>query len=155
VALRQPIVPLPAQPADDVADDDSVHDNANLLGSNARGHGLGQHGRSPPVLGARCVIPTEDDFPGKPELSIPRFDGEGDVEDYLTWELKINTLWFFHAYTEDKKIKLASLEFDGYALRWWDNILKQRRAAREQLRWWKSCKLILYPPIICVQFLMD
>jgi hypothetical protein len=31
-ALRQPIVPLPVQPAADFADDDSVHDNANLLG---------------------------------------------------------------------------------------------------------------------------
>jgi hypothetical protein len=24
---------------------------------------------------------------------------------------------------EDKKIKFASSEFDGYALRWWDNIV--------------------------------
>jgi hypothetical protein len=42
-----------------------------------------------------------------------------------------------HAYTEDKKIKLAFSEFDGYALHWWDNILTQRRAAHELpvLRW--------------------
>jgi hypothetical protein len=68
---------------------------------------------------------------------IPRFDGEGDVEDYLTWELKIDDLWRLHAYTKDKKIKLASSEFDGYALCWWDNILTQRRAAHELpvLRW--------------------
>jgi hypothetical protein len=28
--------------------------------------------------------------------------------------------------TEDRKIKLASLEFDGYALLWWDNIVQSR-----------------------------
>jgi hypothetical protein len=35
------------------------------------------------------------------------------VEDYLTWELRIETLWRFHAYTKDKKVRLASSEFDG------------------------------------------
>jgi hypothetical protein len=68
---------------------------------------------------------------GKPKFSIPRFDGKGDVEDYLTRELRIETLWCLHAYAEDKKVKLASLEFDGYALRWWDNLIRQRRGARE------------------------
>jgi hypothetical protein len=53
------------------------------------------------------------------------------VEDYLTWELRIKTLWRLHASIEDKKVRLVSSEFDSYALRWWDNILKQRRAARE------------------------
>jgi hypothetical protein len=40
------------------------------------------------------------------------------------WSL--HTTGRLHAYTKDKKIKLASSEFDGYALRWWDNILSQR-----------------------------
>jgi hypothetical protein len=48
---------------------------------------------------------------GKPKFSIPRFEGGTDVEEYLTWELKIDTLWRLHDYTEDRKIKLASSEF--------------------------------------------
>jgi hypothetical protein len=80
--LRAPVGPPPVQPADEFADDDSVHDSANLLGPNARGHGLGHQGRPPPVLGARRVIPTKDDYLGKPKFSIPRFHGEGHVEDY-------------------------------------------------------------------------
>jgi hypothetical protein len=35
--------------------------------------------------------------------------------------------WHLHDYTKDKKIKLASSEFDGYALRWWDSIVRERR----------------------------
>jgi hypothetical protein len=50
--LRRPIAPPLVQPADELADDDSVHDNANLLGPNGCGRGLGQQGRLPPVLGA-------------------------------------------------------------------------------------------------------
>jgi hypothetical protein len=36
-------------------------------------------------------------------------------------------LWHLHDYTEVKKIKLASSEFDGYALHWWDSIVRERR----------------------------
>jgi hypothetical protein len=98
-ALYHPFAPPLVQPADDFANDDSVHDNSNLLGPNAPRRGLGQHGRSPPVHGTQHVLPAKDDFLGKPNFSIPRFYGEGDVEDYLTWEFKIETLWRLHAYT--------------------------------------------------------
>jgi hypothetical protein len=81
-ALRQPVAPPLVQPTDELADDDSVHDNANLLGPNGRGHGLGQQGRLPPFLGARRAIPAEDDYLGKPKFLIPCFYDEGDVEDY-------------------------------------------------------------------------
>jgi hypothetical protein len=69
--LRQPVAPPLVQPVDELADDDSVHDNANLLGPNGCGHGLGQQGRLPPALGARRVIPAEDDYLGKPKFLIP------------------------------------------------------------------------------------
>jgi hypothetical protein len=36
-----------------------------------------------------------------------------------------------HEYIEDRKIKLASSEFDGYALLWWDNIVQSRLEARD------------------------
>jgi hypothetical protein len=53
------------------------------------------------------------------------------VEEYLNWELKVEKLWRMHEYTEDRKIKLASSELDGYALLWWDNIVQSRLEARE------------------------
>ncbi|XP_024317367.1 uncharacterized protein LOC104582174 [Brachypodium distachyon] len=69
----------------------------------------------------------DDDGLGKPKFSIPKFEGSTDVEEYLIWELKIEKFWRLHEYTEDRKIKLASSEFDGYALRWWDNIVRTRQ----------------------------
>ncbi|KAK1682570.1 hypothetical protein QYE76_043418 [Lolium multiflorum] len=84
------------------------------VGRANRGHGFAE-------LGARRVPPQpQDDGLGKPKFSIPKFEGGVDAEEYLTWELKIEKLWRLHDYTEDRKVKLASSEFDGYALRWWD-----------------------------------
>ncbi|KAK1601193.1 hypothetical protein QYE76_016777 [Lolium multiflorum] len=74
-----------------------------------------------------------DEVPGR---------GEADVEEYLTWELKIEKLWNLHPnYTEDRKIKLASSEFDGYALRWWDALVRNRQEDGEQpIVTWRAMK---------------
>ena len=72
---------------EDFDDADSVHDNDDQL-VNGRGRGIGQ-GRGcgfVPVHARRVAQPQEDDALGKPRFSIPSFDGQGDVEDYLTWE---------------------------------------------------------------------
>jgi hypothetical protein len=61
-ALRQPVGPPLVQPADELADDGSIHDNTNLLGPNGCGRVLGQQGWLPPFLGVRRVIPAEDYF---------------------------------------------------------------------------------------------
>ena len=79
------------------------------------------------VLDFGAALPNrEDDGLGKPKFSIPKFEGSPDVEEYLTWELKIEKLWRMHDYTEERKIKLASSEFDGYALGWWDHVVRTR-----------------------------
>ncbi|KAK1594300.1 hypothetical protein QYE76_017694 [Lolium multiflorum] len=54
----------------------------------------------------------------------------------------IEKLWSLHPhYTEDRKIKLASSEFDGYALRWWDAFVRNRDEDGEQpIRTWRAMK---------------
>ena len=119
------------RPQEHHVDDDSAHgDNEHMLGNAGRGRGaLGQPRHL--HMGARRVPREDDDGLGRPKLSIPRFEGTTDVEEYLTWELKIEKLWRLHDYSEDKKVKLASAEFDGYALRWWDNLVTNRRDDHE------------------------
>src|SRR3954464_3521156 len=68
---------------------------------------------------------------GKLKFSIPRFEGSVDVKEFLNWELKMEQLWHLHDFTEDKKIKLASSEFDGYALLWWNGLVSTRREAND------------------------
>jgi hypothetical protein len=68
----------------------------------------------------------DEDGLGKPKFTMPKFVGSTDVEEYLNWELKVEKLWRMHEYIEDKKIKLASSEFDDYSLIWWDNLVQSR-----------------------------
>jgi hypothetical protein len=63
----------------------------------------------------------EDRF-GKLEFTMPKFDGGSDLEAYFTWELKVDKIFRLHNYTEQKKLAMTSLEFDGYALIWWEQL---------------------------------
>ncbi|KAK1645301.1 hypothetical protein QYE76_063106 [Lolium multiflorum] len=94
--------------------------------------GRGERPRGWAPLGRHRGLDDEDGL-GKPKFSIPKFDGGADVEEYLTWELKIEKLRSLHPnYIEDRNIKLASSEFDSYALRWWDALVRNRQADGEQ-----------------------
>ena len=139
----------------DHGDDDSVHgDNEHMMGNNGHGRGVPGQGRQPPHMAARRVPLQEDDGLGKPKFSIPKFEGSPDVEEYLTWELKIEKLWRLHDYTEDRKVKLASSEFDGYALRWWDSIMSNRRDDNElPVLTWREMKAIMRARFVPTNYL--
>jgi hypothetical protein len=49
---------------------------------------------------------------------MPKFEGGSDPEAYLTWELKVDKNFCVHNYSKQKKMAMAALEFDGYALIW-------------------------------------
>src|SRR3954469_15842572 len=86
----------------------------------------------------------QEDGLGKPKFSLPKFEGSNDVEEYLIWELKIEKLWRLHEYTEDRKIKLTSSEFDGYALRWWDNLVRTRQEEGDPpIITWRTMKQVM------------
>jgi len=50
------------------------------------------------------------------KLNIPPFQGKSDPEAYWEWEMKIEQLFACHNYTEDKKMKVATMEFTDYAI---------------------------------------
>ncbi|KAK1647283.1 hypothetical protein QYE76_065088 [Lolium multiflorum] len=105
-------------------------------------HGRGDRPRGWAPLGRPGRGLDEEDGLGKPKFSIPKFEGGADIEEYLTWDLKIEKLWNLHPnYTEDRKIKLASSKFDGYALRWWDALVRNRREDGEPpIITWRAMK---------------
>jgi hypothetical protein len=51
-------------------------------------------------------------------FTMPKFD------DYFTWELKVEKIFHLHNYSEEKKLAMASLKFEGYALIWWEHLLR-------------------------------
>ncbi|KAK1619308.1 hypothetical protein QYE76_024825 [Lolium multiflorum] len=134
--MRLGIENLTAQQQQD--EDPELQDDTH----NARGAPRGNRPRGWAPLDRHGRGHDEEDGLGKPKFSIPKFEGGADVEEYLTWELKIEKLWNLHPnYTEDKKIKLASSEFDGYALHWWDAFVRNRNEDGEQpIRTWHAMK---------------
>ena len=59
--------------------------------------------------------PNEEKF-GKLKFSMPKFEGTSDPDAYLTWELKVEKIFPMHIYSEEKKVHMAALDFDGYAI---------------------------------------
>ena len=55
----------------------------------------------------------------EPKLNLPKFSGGGHVEEYLEWEMKVDHIFMCNHLEEERKIALASMEFEGYAMMWW------------------------------------
>ena len=59
---------------------------------------------------------------------MPKFNGGNDPEEYLSWALNIDKIFRLHNYEEEKKIAMASLEFQDYVLIWWEQVIERREA---------------------------
>jgi hypothetical protein len=73
-------------------------------------------------VGQAARVPVDDGF-GRVMISIPPFSGSGTPEDYLEWEMHMNHIFAAHQFSEDKKLQLPAMEFSGYVLIWWTQIL--------------------------------
>jgi len=53
------------------------------------------------------------------KVELPHFYGKEDVETYLYWEMKVEQLFACNHVSEEKKVPLATLSFQGDAMYWW------------------------------------
>lgn len=58
---------------------------------------------------------------------MPKFSDGTDPEEYLSWVLKVDKVFLMHNYPEAKKIDMAFLEFEDYALKWWEQVQNLQR----------------------------
>ena len=70
---------------------------------------------------------NKDNNIGTIKMKIPSFQGKSDPEAYLEWEKKVDHVFKCHNYSEEKKVKLAVVEFTNYASVWWDQSKKEWR----------------------------
>jgi hypothetical protein len=96
----------------------------------------------------------EDGKFGKLKFTMPKFKGEDDVEAYLSWALKVDKIFRVHNYSEEKKVAMASLEFEDYANVWWEQVVQLREENLQRpIATWEEMKSemqsALYPPITC------
>ena len=86
----------------------------------------------------------EDNNLGNIKMKIPSFQGKNDLEAYLEWERKVELVFDCHHYSENKKVKLAVLEFSDYAIVWWDQLVLNKRRNREpSVETWEEMKKVM------------
>ncbi|XP_058006767.1 uncharacterized protein LOC131182135 [Hevea brasiliensis] len=78
------------------------------------------------------------------KMKIPPFQGKANPDAYLEWERKVDLIFDCHNYSEEKKVKLAVVEFTDYAIVWWDQLLtKRRRNGMRGVETWDEMKQIM------------
>ena len=96
------------------------------------------------MIRSKEVGGREDNNLGSVMMKIPPFQGRADPETYLEWERKVELVFDCHNYSEQKKVRLASIQFSDYALIWWEQLVMNRRLNRERLiESWAEMKVVM------------
>ena len=75
---------------------------------------------------------------------MTKFTGSNDTEEYISWALKVDKIFRLRNYEEEKKITMASLEFQDYLLIWWEQVIEHLAARCEPpITTWAQMKDIM------------
>ena len=78
------------------------------------------------------------------KIKMPPFTEKNDFDAYLEWEQKVKMIFNCHKYSDEKKVQLATLEFSGYALIWWNELVMNRRRMGElPIGTWEDMRRIM------------
>lgn len=90
------------------------------------------------------------------KMKIPEFQGKSDPEVYLEWEKKVDLIFDCNNYSEDKKVKLAAIEFTEYAIVWWDQVVTNRRRYGERpISSWNEMKALMRKRFVPSHYFRD
>jgi hypothetical protein len=105
--------------------------------------------------GLRWRDGTDGDL-GNIKMKIPSFQGKNDPEAYLEWEKKVELIFECHNYSEEKKVKLAVIEFTDYAIIWWDQLVMNRRRNHERaIETWEEMRAIMRRRLVPSHYYRD
>ena len=54
------------------------------------------------------------------KLRIPKFTGKENADEFLEWAEQCDQIFRVHNLSDQRRVNLASVEFSGYALTWWN-----------------------------------
>ena len=91
----------------------SSHDSCKSLGEELSDYYGGRHRSHPRPHPHRR---EKERKPYDANINLPYFHGKDNVEAYLDWEMKVEQLFACHHTSEERKVPLATLSFQGYTL---------------------------------------
>ena len=119
----------------------SSHDSCKSLSEELSDYYRGRHSSHTKHHSQRR---EKDRRPQEVNISLPYFHGKDNVEAYLDWEMKVEQLFACHHISEERKVPLATLSFQGYALYWWTSLVKERRIHEDPpVEYWNDLKSAL------------
>nr|KYP53491.1 hypothetical protein KK1_024628 [Cajanus cajan] len=99
---------------------------------------LGDHFQQPPRRTHRTPKARES------KVDLPYFHGKNDVEGYLDWEMKVEQIFIFHQVSEERKVSLATLSFQGHAMYWWTSLVRDMRLHNDPpIQYWNELRSAL------------
>ncbi|XP_075507111.1 uncharacterized protein LOC142543625 [Primulina tabacum] len=129
---------------------DEESQNENWV-RNGRGRGFGR-GKREAVRG-RYDGNREDGNMGSIKMKIPSFHEQSDPEAYLEWGKRVEFVFECHHYSEQKKVRLAVVEFLDYALIWWNQLVTTRKRYNERpIETWDAMKRVMRKRFVSNQY---
>ena len=78
------------------------------------------------------------------KLSVPKFTGREDADAYLEWEEQCDQIFRVHNLSNQRCVNLASIEFSGYALTWWNQIQENQLVLGcDHINTWDEMKRVM------------
>ena len=119
----------------------SSHDSCKSLSEELNDYYRGRHSSHTKHHSQRR---EKDRRPQEVNISLPYFHGKDNVEAYLDWEMKVEQLFACHHISEERKVPLATLSFQGYALYWWTSLVREWRIHGDPpVEYWNDLKSAL------------
>jgi hypothetical protein len=66
-----------------------------------------------------------------------------DSDAYLEWKEQCYQIFRVHDLSDRRCINLASIEFSGYALTWWNQIQENQLVGRAHIDTWAEMKQVM------------
>ena len=77
-------------------------------------------------------------------VNLPHFHGKDNVETFLDWKMKVEQLFKCYHISEERKVPLATLSFQGHATHWWSTLMRDRHLHQEPtIVYWNDLKSAL------------
>ncbi|KAL5138472.1 hypothetical protein HKD37_10G028639 [Glycine soja] len=119
----------------------SSHDSCKSLSGELSDYYRGHHSSHTKHHSQRR---EKDRRPQEVNISLPYFHGKDNLEAYLDWEMKVEQLFACHHISEERKVPLATLSFQGYALYWWTSFAREQRIHGDPpVEYWNDFKSVL------------
>jgi len=102
---------------------------------------------------------TRRENPKETRVNLSHFYGKENVETYLEWEMRVEKLFACHHVSEERKVPLATISFQGNAMYWWIALKKERHLHKNPpITYWNDLRGALrchYIPSYYNRKLMD